>query len=187
MGNYFLSFPLESLVCNPYPCIGRSEWLWLCGSIQNAAKYDRCSRHLFCAQFCILWKSKIVLALRRYATIISNIYRPQRSWGKVIFSECVKNSVHRGGMCGGGACMAAGVHGRWGVCVAGSMHGRGCMVGGICGGGMHGWGGVVGVGACMACGQWASSTHPTGMHSCWNLEMLCIFYCSLHRQAVDTV
>ena len=26
-----------------------------------------------------------------------NIYRPQRSWGKVIFSEaCVKNSVHRG-------------------------------------------------------------------------------------------
>ena len=27
-------------------------------------------------------------------------YRPQRSWGKVIFSEaCVKNSVHRGGVC----------------------------------------------------------------------------------------
>ena len=26
-----------------------------------------------------------------------NCYRPQRSWGKVIFSEaCVKNSVHRG-------------------------------------------------------------------------------------------
>ena len=32
-------------------------------------------------------------------------YRPQRSWGKVIFSEaCVKNSVHEGG----GACMAGG-------------------------------------------------------------------------------
>ena len=29
-----------------------------------------------------------------------NVYRPQRSWGKVIFSEaCVKNSVHRGGGC----------------------------------------------------------------------------------------
>ena len=29
---------------------------------------------------------------------IADIYRPQRSWGKVIFSEaCVKNSVHRGG------------------------------------------------------------------------------------------
>ena len=36
-------------------------------------------------------------------------YRPQRSWGKVIFSEaCVNNSVHRGG-----ACMVApgGMHG----------------------------------------------------------------------------
>ena len=36
-------------------------------------------------------------------------YRPQRSWGKVIFSEaCVKNSVHRGvgGMGHGGG----GVH-----------------------------------------------------------------------------
>ena len=30
-------------------------------------------------------------------------YRPQRSWGKVIFSEaCVKNSVHRGACMGGG-------------------------------------------------------------------------------------
>ena len=29
-----------------------------------------------------------------------NSYRPQRSWGKVIFSEaCVKNSVHRVGVC----------------------------------------------------------------------------------------
>ena len=39
-------------------------------------------------------------------------YRPQRSWGKVIFSEaCVKNSVHRRGVCG-----------RGGVCVAGAGH-----------------------------------------------------------------
>ena len=48
-------------------------------------------------------------------------YRPQQSWGKVIFSEvCVKNSVHRGR----GACMAGG-HVWWGVCVAG------CVCGGV--------------------------------------------------------
>ena len=30
--------------------------------------------------------------------ILGYFYRPQRSWGKVIFSEaCVNNSVHRGG------------------------------------------------------------------------------------------
>ena len=30
-----------------------------------------------------------------------NFYRPQRSWGKVIFSEaCIKNSVHGGGVPG---------------------------------------------------------------------------------------
>ena len=55
-------------------------------------------------------------------------YRPQRSWGKVIFSEvCVNNSVHRGGGmrgCTGGtaACMVAlgggCVHGFiWGACM----------------------------------------------------------------------
>ena len=41
-------------------------------------------------------------------------YRPQRSWGKVIFSEaCVNNSVHRGGMHGfilGGAWFYSGGH-----------------------------------------------------------------------------
>ena len=32
--------------------------------------------------------------------IVINIYRPQRSWGKVIFSQvCVKNSVHMEGGC----------------------------------------------------------------------------------------
>ena len=76
---------------------------------------------------------------------------PQRSWGKVIFSEvCVKNSDHRGGVHGGGharqgVCMAGGVwqgdvHGR-GACMAGGMHGRGaCMEGG------HAWqGGMRGI------------------------------------------
>ena len=63
-------------------------------------------------------------------------YRPQQSWGKVIFSGAhVKNSVHRGSMNGRGPCMAGGVHGR-GACMA-----RGCMAGGVCGkGGMHGRG-----------------------------------------------
>ena len=81
-----------------------------------------------------------------------SFYRPQRSWGKVIFSEeCVKNSVHRGGMHGGGmcvageACVVGGMHGRgghvWqGACVAeGGMHGRG----GVHGGGVHGRGAYV--------------------------------------------
>ena len=51
--------------------------------------------------------------------------RPQRSWGKVIFSEaCVKNSVR------GGECVVGGVHGRgehvwWEACMAG-RHGGGC-------------------------------------------------------------
>ena len=105
-------------------------------------------------------------------------YRPQRSWGKVIFSEaCVKNSVHsgRGGMHGRGVCMV-------GACMAG-----GCIVGGhawqgVCGrgGGFAWWGACMAGGACVAghawhtCppadtvrySQWAGSTHPTGMHSC---------------------
>ena len=39
----------------------------------------------------------------RKNTLKVHLYRPQRSWGKVIFSEgCVKNSVH------GGACMVGG-------------------------------------------------------------------------------
>ena len=74
-------------------------------------------------------------------------YRPQRSWGKVIFSEaCVKNSVHRracmaGGVRGGGPCIAGGMCGM-GACMAeGGMCGRGlCMVGG----------GMRGRGACVA-------------------------------------
>ena len=43
----------------------------------------------------------------------ANFYRPQRNWGKVIFSEvCVKNSV-------GGACVVGGMRGvGGGACVA---------------------------------------------------------------------
>ena len=70
-----------------------------------------------------------------------NFYRPQRSWGKIIFSEaCVKNSVHGvGGRCGRGACMMGG-HVWQGACMAGGL----C----VCGGG-HAWQG----GVCMAYSQ----------------------------------
>ena len=41
--------------------------------------------------------------------ILCNNYHPQRSWGKVIFSEaCVKNSVQSRG--GGSAPLHAGIH-----------------------------------------------------------------------------
>ena len=116
-------------------------------------------------------------------------YRPQRSWGKVIFSEaCVNNSVHGGERAwlhrGGG------MHGFiWGACVVLFGGHAWFYLGGVRGfiwGGMHGfiWGGMRGFirghawfywGVCMVFsvfsdtmryGQWAGGTHPTGMHSC---------------------
>ena len=98
-------------------------------------------------------------------------YRPQRSWGKVIFSEaCVKNSVHRG------------------VCMVGAMHGGGhkCW-GGVCGGG-HAWqegcvwqGGHVWRGAMwgpyvVGCAWWGHAWHggdmrgKGGMHGIWSVS-----------------
>ena len=74
-----------------------------------------------------------------------NNYRPQRSWGKVIFSQasvilltggCVWRGGHvwQGGHAWQGACVAGG-HVWVGVCMAG-----GCMVGGACMAGVHAWG-----------------------------------------------
>ena len=122
---------------------------------------------------------------RRFKPNISvriNIYRPQRSWGKVIFSQAsVILLTGGGGSCGRGACVAegcvhgggcawqGGVHGRGGVHGEGGMHGEGavawqrwgCMAGGVhsrgCAwqrGGMCGKGG-----ACMAKGA------VRGMHA----------------------
>ena len=94
-------------------------------------------------------------------------YRPQRSWGKVIFSEaCVKNSVHGGGGmrgCWQGVCVCwqgghAWLQGR-GMCGwQGGVHGCwGCVCG--CQGGMHGCQGV-----CMAKGgAWLLG----GVCGCW--------------------
>ena len=62
-----------------------------------------------------------------------DIYRPQRSWGKVIFSEtCVKNSFHSGGVHGRGhAWQAGGVRGGGGgYAWHGGMRGRGAHGGG---------------------------------------------------------
>ena len=57
-------------------------------------------------------------------------YRPQRSCGKVIFSEaCVKNSVH-----GGGDAWQGGMHDRGHAWQQTGMHGKG----GMCGRG-HAW------------------------------------------------
>ena len=54
----------------------------------------------------------------KYLTLkVADYYRPQRSWGKVIFSEaCVKNSVHRGG------CLGPDPGGK-----LGGLAGRGCL------------------------------------------------------------
>ena len=96
-------------------------------------------------------------------------YGPQRSWGKVIFSEvCVKNSVH------GGPCMARGVmHGR-GMCVAGGHAWQWVGVGG------HVWQGCVcgsgcmAGGACMAggCAWQGRGVHGKGwgVHGIWSIS-----------------
>ena len=62
-------------------------------------------------------------------------YRPQRSWGKVIFSEaCVKNSVHSGG----GGVPRPTPEGCWGDLVGGDrqVHTQGGILGGLTGGGV---------------------------------------------------
>ena len=75
-----------------------------------------------------------------------DIYRPRRSWGKVIFSEtCVKNSVHRGVS----ASFHAGIHppgtrGRHPPRTRGRHPPAQCMLGDTGG------------------------THPTGRHTCLN-------------------
>ena len=89
----------------------------------------------------------------RTAPPATDFYRPQRSWGKVTFSEaCVKNSVQRGGCVTGEVCMAGGMCMAAGACVAGGhvwqggVHCRGASMAG----GQHGSGGMHGRGACVA-------------------------------------
>ena len=88
-------------------------------------------------------------------------------WGKVIFSEaCVKNSVHRGGVCCWGDAWSMGyatrgVPGPAGVPGHGGAWFRGeCLVRG----GWSGGGGMCGDPPVTATA--AGDTHPTGIHSC---------------------
>ena len=87
-------------------------------------------------------------------------YRPQRSWGKVIFSQaCV--ILFTGGVHGRGGCLAWGVHGSGGVPGPGGMPGLGeCLV---LGGGA--WSGGPG-GDPPKMATAVGCMHPTGMHSC---------------------
>ena len=53
---------------------------------------------LFCVASVCAPVSEILNRLFVRYVAASSIYRPQRSWDKVVFSgACVKNSVHRGG------------------------------------------------------------------------------------------
>ena len=116
--------------------------------------------------------------------------------GHVWWGACMAGGVHgrghacQGGVHGRGACMAGGVCGRghvwqgrraWqGVCVwQGGVHDRGHAWQGVCvAGGMHGRGACMAMGSVHSMhapltdttryGQWAGSTHPTEMHSCFH-------------------
>ena len=89
-------------------------------------------------------------------------------FAKVMFLQV--SVCPQGGMHGGGACMAGGMHGR-GACMVG-----GCVwQGGIQGASMargHPWQrGMHGrAGHAWWYSQWAGSTHPTGIHSCYILN-----------------
>ena len=98
-------------------------------------------------------------------------------------SVCPQGGVHgvrgrgwawQGGRVWWGVCMA------WEACVVGGVHGRG-----VWHGGGHAWWGACVVGACvvvgdggmhapladtMGYGQRVGGTHPTGMHSCLNMN-----------------
>ena len=94
-------------------------------------------------------------------------YRPQRSWGKVIFSQaCVilftgggRVWPGGGGVLWQGACMAGGHAWLGEACMAGGVHGWGGMCGwghvwqGVCMAGGHVWQGSLHGGGCMAGGH----------------------------------
>ena len=102
-------------------------------------------------------------ALQQYIHLVAYSLLPaNEASGKVIFSEaCVKNSVHRGRACLGGACWLVyaggrGMHAQVGACVprgwafmpGGVCMPGACMPGGVC---MHAWG-MHAQGACLARG-----------------------------------
>ena len=95
--------------------------------------------------------------------------RPQRSWGKVIFSQA---SVILS-RAGDGCLLSDGVPG----------------LGGLPGvGGVPGWGGCLVWGPGLGGALWrppgmataASGTHPTGMHSCLNVNWRTVYFSDTH-------
>ena len=133
----------------------------------------------------------------------------KRSLGQGNIFTPVCHSVHKGGHvwlvpggvhgCSGGHAWLLGGH-AWllrGVCMVALGGMRGCSGGACVVARGHAWllaGGVCMVapgGACMGygeiwrCGQWAGSTHPTGMHSrCWCVHM-CVILMKLASAAVN--
>ena len=117
--------------------------------------------------------------IERMATRASICYRPQRSWGKVIFSQasvilsrgeaCV---VARGSMCG----CQGGMHGCREACVVAG----GCvwLPGGVC---------MVAGGACVVAGGHASLQGVGGMHGCQGMCMVvrgvCMGYDEIHSMS----
>ena len=144
---------------------------------------------LLCNSYRGLWLAKYhlydhMLSLPGKQKWVTIYYRPQRSWGKVIFSEaCVKNCVHKGGWYPSMPCRSPGWHprGGWGVWPGGSP-GPHLGVSRPTPGGSPGphLGGVLQAhtpGGCIpACTETDTppqqtataegGTHPTGMHSC---------------------
>ena len=90
-------------------------------------------------------------------------------WGRVIFSEaCVKNSVHRGGA-------SSQVGFLWGGFLLGVLPLGGLPPGGASSGGASSWGCFLWGGAWWrppGTATAAGGTHPTGMHSCFTLNVV---------------
>ena len=104
---------------------------------------------------------------------------------------CMVGGAWWGGMHGrGGMHDRGGMHGRggghvwWGACMAGGMYSRGC----VWWEDMHGRGCVVGsvhdthanLPNTTRYSQWADSTHPTGMHSCFRVSFILILLFHLY-------
>ena len=100
-----------------------SEWLY--SSLSSWTPFCQICQH------CIKWLSELKNLILHIPFHIphmhrnnsNKIYRPQRSCGKVMFSQvCVKNSVHRGGLC---PSIHHRSHGQWvGLCPGGSLSRR---------------------------------------------------------------
>ena len=106
-----------------------------------------------------LAKVKNFFALCR---LFFDLYRPQRSWGKVIFSQASVILSTEVGACSGGVCSRGG-----GVCCGGVCSGGDAWSGGLLARG-GAWSRGVPGGDPPGTATAAGGTHPTGMHSCFH-------------------